>query len=71
MPWRSTATSGTRTTCSTAIVDVIVGQIERVSPGEDWKAALRDQVMAARAVMLRHPWARQVHRGARHGRRRR
>ena len=42
------------------IVDVIVGQIERVAPGDDWQAALRAQVMAARRVMLRHPWARQV-----------
>ncbi len=31
-----------------AIVDVIVGQIERVSPREDWHAALREQIMAAR-----------------------
>ena len=29
-------------------------------PGGDWKAALREQVMAARRVMLRHPWARRV-----------
>jgi hypothetical protein len=41
-------------------VEVIVGQIEGPFPGEDWKAALRQQAMAARTVMLRHPWARQV-----------
>ena len=40
--------------------DVIVGQIERPAPGEDWKATLRGLAMAARRVMLRHPWARQV-----------
>jgi AcrR family transcriptional regulator len=42
------------------LVEVIVGQIERPSPGADWKTNLRQQAMAARAVMLRHPWARRV-----------
>jgi AcrR family transcriptional regulator len=42
------------------LVDVIVGQIERPTPGENWKTNLRQQAMAARAVMLRHPWARRV-----------
>lgn len=42
------------------LVEVIVGQIERPSPADDWKAALRAQAMAARAVMLQHPWARRV-----------
>ncbi len=42
------------------IVEAIVGEIEPSQPGEDWKTALRDQVMAARHVMLRHPWARRV-----------
>jgi AcrR family transcriptional regulator len=42
------------------LVEVIVGQIEAPSPAGDWKATLRAQAMAARAVMLRHPWARQV-----------
>ena len=42
------------------IVDVIVGQIERVGPSDDWKGSLRDQVMIARRLMLRHPWARHV-----------
>ena len=40
--------------------DLIVGEIERPVPGEDWKATLRELAMAARRVMLRHPWARQV-----------
>jgi AcrR family transcriptional regulator len=40
--------------------DLIVGQIERPSPGGDWEATLRGLAMAARRVMLRHPWARQV-----------
>ena len=42
------------------LVEVIVRQIEGPFPADGWKAALRAQAMAARAVMLRHPWARQV-----------
>ena len=42
------------------LVEVIVGQMERPNPGGDWKTNLRQQAMAARSVMLRHPWARRV-----------
>jgi AcrR family transcriptional regulator len=42
------------------LIEVIVGQIDRPQPGDGWKASLREQAMAARRVMLRHPWARQV-----------
>jgi AcrR family transcriptional regulator len=42
------------------VVELIVGEIERPLATEDWKAALRQQAMAARRVMLRHPWARRV-----------
>ena len=42
------------------LVEVIVGQIDHPEPGDAWKASLRAQAMAARAVMLQHPWARQV-----------
>jgi AcrR family transcriptional regulator len=42
------------------LADVIVSQIERPTPGGDWKTSLRQQAMAARSVMLRHPWARRV-----------
>jgi AcrR family transcriptional regulator len=42
------------------IVEVIVGEIERTEAPDVWKVALRSQVMAARRVMLRHPWARRV-----------
>ncbi len=31
-----------------------------ISPDLAWKATLRSQVMAARRVMLRHPWGRDV-----------
>jgi AcrR family transcriptional regulator len=43
-----------------AIVEAIVAEIERPRPSDDWKAALRNQAMAARRVMLQHPWARRV-----------
>ena len=42
------------------VLDVIVGEIERPLPGKDWRASLRELATAARRVMLRHPWARQV-----------
>jgi hypothetical protein len=42
------------------LIDVLVGEIDRPPSGDDWKARLREQVMAARQVMLRHPWARRL-----------
>jgi AcrR family transcriptional regulator len=42
------------------IVDLVVSEIALLPGGTDWKASLRDQVMAARQVMLRHPWAPRV-----------
>jgi AcrR family transcriptional regulator len=42
------------------IVEAIVGQIDDPGPGEDWKSTLRRKVVAARQVMLRHPWAPRV-----------
>jgi len=42
------------------VVEQVVGEIQRPIVADDWKAGLRGQAMAARAVMLRHPWARRV-----------
>jgi AcrR family transcriptional regulator len=42
------------------IVDVVVGEIDVCPSGADWKATLRQQVMSARKVLLRHPWAPPV-----------
>jgi AcrR family transcriptional regulator len=42
------------------IVEMIVAEIERAPATGNWKVALRAQSMAARRVMLRHPWARRV-----------
>jgi AcrR family transcriptional regulator len=46
------------------MVDVIVGEIltavdalDRPSPEPDWKSAMRSQILTARRVLLRHPWA--------------
>ena len=42
------------------VVEGVVGEIERPAPSGDWKVDLRGHVMAARRVMLRHPWAPRV-----------
>jgi AcrR family transcriptional regulator len=42
------------------IIELIVAEIARPTSAGDWHIALREQVMAARQVMLRHPWARRV-----------
>jgi AcrR family transcriptional regulator len=42
------------------VLEMIVVQIERPRPARAWNTTLRAQVMEARRVMLRHPWARRV-----------
>ena len=42
------------------MVDVVVGDIDLPAPGADWKAAVRQRVLSARASLLRHRWASQV-----------
>ncbi|MEU8344392.1 TetR/AcrR family transcriptional regulator C-terminal domain-containing protein [Spirillospora sp. NPDC048832] len=37
-----------------------VGKVEAPDPAEDWRAALRARVLAAREVLLRHRWAPQL-----------
>jgi AcrR family transcriptional regulator len=46
------------------IVDMVIGEImdavSRLDPpvdGPGWKAAMRQQILTARTVLLRHPWA--------------
>jgi len=41
-------------------VDVVVGEIEVPPRSSEWKASLRQTVLSARAVLLRHPWAPRV-----------
>jgi AcrR family transcriptional regulator len=42
------------------MVDVIVGEIDAPADGGDWKTAVRQRVLSARRVLLRHPWASRV-----------
>ena len=39
------------------MVDVVIGDITRPTPGGDWKAAMRARATSALAVMSAHPWA--------------
>ena len=39
------------------VAEVVIGEIERPPAGGNWIQDLRGIVMAARTVMLRHPWA--------------
>jgi AcrR family transcriptional regulator len=39
------------------MVDAVIGQIPISADGAGWKASLRQMALAARSVILRHPWA--------------
>ena len=39
------------------MADAVISQIPVSAEGADWKASLRQLALAARSVMLRHPWA--------------
>ena len=39
------------------MVDAVIGQIPISADGAGWKASLRQMALAARTVVLRHPWA--------------
>src|SRR5829696_569801 len=43
-----------------ALVEAIVGEIDPPALADDWKGGMRAQALAARGVMLRHPWARRL-----------
>ncbi len=42
------------------VVDVVVAEIDPPIGGADWKAAVRQRILSARRVLLRHRWAAQV-----------
>jgi AcrR family transcriptional regulator len=42
------------------IVDAVMSEVDVRAPDDDWKAALRHLSIAARVVMVRHPWAPAV-----------
>src|SRR5215469_18684959 len=39
------------------MVDAVISEIPLSADGVDWKSALRQMALAARRVVLRHPWA--------------
>ena len=39
------------------MVDAVIGEIPATADGAGWQAALRQMALAARAVVLTHPWA--------------
>ena len=39
------------------IADAVVGEIDVRPSAADWKTSLRQRVISARTVLLRHPWA--------------
>jgi AcrR family transcriptional regulator len=39
------------------MVDAVIGEIPTSADGADWKTSLREMVLAARGVVLTHPWA--------------
>lgn len=42
------------------MVDVVVAEIDPPVRGTDWKSAVRQRILSARRVLLRHPWASRV-----------
>jgi AcrR family transcriptional regulator len=42
------------------MVDAVVGEITVAPTAPDWRASLRRTVLAARVVILRHPWAPRI-----------
>ncbi|WP_431886964.1 TetR/AcrR family transcriptional regulator [Micromonospora wenchangensis] len=39
------------------MIDVVVGEIDPLTPGVGWQPAIRRRVLSARQVLRRHPWA--------------
>ena len=42
------------------MVDVVVSEIDPPTQGSSWKDTIRQRILSARQVQLRHPWARQM-----------
>jgi AcrR family transcriptional regulator len=42
------------------MIDAVVGDIARPTPGPDWRGSMRALALAGRAEMLGHPWAPPV-----------
>jgi AcrR family transcriptional regulator len=41
-------------------INDVVGEIDVPATGADWKKAVRERILSAREVFLRHPWAPRV-----------
>jgi Tetracyclin repressor-like, C-terminal domain len=39
------------------MIDLVFGEIELPTAGDDWRTAMRTSARSARAAMTRHPWA--------------
>jgi AcrR family transcriptional regulator len=42
------------------MVDVVIGEIDALITDREWKTAVRQRILSARRVLLRHPWASRV-----------
>jgi AcrR family transcriptional regulator len=42
------------------MIDAVVTEIDPPMEGADWKTAVRERILSARRVLLRHPWASRV-----------
>jgi AcrR family transcriptional regulator len=42
------------------MLELVVGEIDPPHADTDWKTAMRDRILSARRVLLRHPWASRV-----------
>jgi AcrR family transcriptional regulator len=42
------------------MIDVVVAEIDPPIEGADWKTTIRERILSARRVLLRHPWASSV-----------
>jgi AcrR family transcriptional regulator len=42
------------------MIDVVVAEIDPPIEDADWKTAIRERILSARRMLLRHPWASRV-----------
>ncbi|MFD9520849.1 TetR/AcrR family transcriptional regulator C-terminal domain-containing protein [Streptomyces sp. NPDC059979] len=42
------------------MADAVVGEIDPPAAGPDWQRVVRERILSARRVLLRHPWAARV-----------
>ncbi|MEU0661078.1 TetR/AcrR family transcriptional regulator C-terminal domain-containing protein [Streptomyces lavendulocolor] len=42
------------------MVDTVIGEIDPPAAGPDWQRVVRERILSARRVLLRHPWAARV-----------